>query len=347
MRIEITQASYVTPDAVTLRFRKTGALEKYKAGQHGIFAFRVNGEKVLRTYSFHTAPEADHDVAITVRRVRDGLISSLLMNQQLPSLELEGISGNFFIEPSPEKKRHLLMFAGGSGITPIMSMIRAVLHTEKQSSISLLYANRNYERMILRDELNELQVRSGGRLNVYHVISQPQEVPADFPVFYNGRLSKLILKKFIKDLTAEMNLDNEFYMCGPFSYMEMVQETIQSLNIDAGRIRKEHFHIPRQERLPDFTNLPDRDVIIRFNGEEKLVMVSGGKSILRAALDKNIELPHSCTEGQCGVCRAWLISGEVKLRKNHVLTPEELAAGQILLCQGFPLSVDVTIRANE
>lgn len=347
MRIEITQTSYITPDAVTLRFRKTGALEKYKAGQHGIFAFNVNGEKVLRAYSFHTAPDADHDMAITVRQVRNGLISSLLMNQQIPALELEDISGKFFIEPSPEKKRHLLMFAGGSGITPIMSMVRAILHREKQSSISVLYANRNYERMIFRNELHELQAISGGRLKVYHAMSRPEEVPADFAVFYKGRLSKLILKKFIKDRTADINLDTEFYMCGPFPYMELVQETIQSLNIDTHSIRKEHFHIPPQERLPDFTDLPARDVIIRFKGEEKLVPVPGGKSILRAALDRNIELPHSCKEGQCGVCRAWLISGEVKLRKNHVLTPEELVSNQILLCQGFPLTDDVTIGTGE
>ncbi len=238
------------------------------------------------------------------------------------------------------------MFAGGSGITPIFSMIRSLLYGEPRSTVSLIYSNKTYHKIIFNRELNTLQAEFPKRLRVYHVITQDDNIPAEFPVFYKGRLSKLIAKKILKTILAEANYHVEYYLCGPHSFMQLIEEVIRSVSEDHLKIHKEHFFIPNQEPVFDPTVFPDREIILHVKNEERLLTVKSGKSILQASLESGIQVPYSCIEGQCGTCRAKLISGEVKLRKNHILTEDELKDGQILLCQGFPASDGITIRTS-
>jgi len=258
------------------------------------------------------------------------------------------------------------MFAGGSGITPIFSMIRTLLYDEPRSTVSLIYSNKTYNKIIFNKELQRLEAEFPSRLRVYHVITQDENVPADSPVFYKGRLSKLIAKKIIKTILTEVNYQVEYYLCGPYLFMQLVEETIRSISaeetirsISADRlnINKEHFFIPDQTLAFDHTAFPDREIILLVKSEEKALTVKRGRSILQASkrgrsilqasLESGIQVPYSCTEGQCGTCRATLISGKVKLRKNHILTEEELRDGQILLCQGFPVSDGITIKTSS
>ena len=208
----------------------------------------------------------------------------------------------------------------------------------------MIYSNRSYQRIIFRDELTRLANEFPDRLKIHHVLTQDENVPADFPVFYKSKLSRLIIRKIIKMIHAEISYCTEYYLCGPLGFMELIGESLNSLNIDSAQIHKEHFFIPEtKDTVPDFSNLPPREVRIKLGNEEKRLMVDGGKSILQAALQNNIKLTYSCTEGQCGVCRAFLLTGEVKLRKNHVLSDDELKAGHVLLCQGFPVSDNVSV----
>lgn len=345
MKLEIAEITFSAPDAITLRFKGNKKLEHYKPGQHGVFLFDVNGEKLTRTYSFHTVAGIDSDPAITIRAVENGTVSNFVINNRAADVALESISGSFFLEPSPKTKRHLIMFAGGSGITPIMAMIRAALYNEPQSSISLIYSNRNYRRIIFRDELIRLANAFPDRLKIHHVLTENENVPADFPVFYKSKLSRFIIRRLINIIHSEISYNTEYYLCGPHGFMELIGESLNSLDVDSARIYKEHFFIPETiDPCLDFSNLPPREVLIKFSDAEKLLVVNGGKSILQAALQNNIKLTHSCSEGQCGMCRAFLLTGEVRLRKNHVLTDDELKAGQVLLCQGFPVSDNVSVR---
>lgn len=225
-------------------------------------------------------------------------------------------------------------------------MLKEVLHKEPMSTISLVYSNKVHSRVIFKDELLTLETKFTGRLKIFHILTQEENLSSEFPVFYRGRLSKLITKKILKSILAEDNYGIEYYLCGPYSFMQLVEETIRGLSLGETKILREHYFIPEQKSDFDYTTLPPREVIIQIQDEENLLIVPGGKSILQTALENKINLPYSCTEGQCGRCRAVLVSGEVKLRKNHVLKEGELKEGQILLCQGFPISEGVTIKSS-
>jgi ring-1,2-phenylacetyl-CoA epoxidase subunit PaaE len=253
--------------------------------------------------------------------------------------------GDFFIKGSQELKRHLVMFAGGSGITPIISMIKTVLANEPLTSISLIYSNQKFDRIIFRSELLQLENQFQNSIKIYHVLTKDDKIPADFPVFYKDRLSKLVIKKLLRNILAEVNYGTEYYLSGPFELMQLAEDSIRSIDTNNSKVYKEHFYIPSNpERDFDVSQFATQEVVIRSKDGERLVTVDAGKSILEASLIHGIRLAHSCKEGQCGVCRSILVSGEVKLRRNHVLTSEELNAGQILLCQGFPASENVVVQ---
>lgn len=344
MKLDIVRKSKPTGDSISLYFRKSADLAKYKAGQHALLSIRINGEVFKRTYSFHTSPDIDENVGITVRAVEGGLVSNYLQINGAVDISLDGVAGHFVCEPYQDDRRHLVMFAAGSGITPIMSMLKTILHREPESIISVIYSNKTYAKAIFKDELADLAKKFHGRLAVYHILTQEENPPVDTPFFYKGRLSKMITKKALKTILAELNYPTEYYLCGPFAFMQMVEESILALDPDNPTIYKEHFYIPDEKREFDPSNLQTRDVILQIEDEEQLLIVPGGKTILDAARDRGMTLPHSCTEGQCGTCRAFLVSGEVKLRRNHILTEDELKAGQILLCQAFPISDGITIK---
>lgn len=344
MKLQIIERTFPTPDSVTLRFKPDKTLEHYKPGQHGVFTFNVNGENITRTYSFHTVSGFDPDPSITIRAVEDGKVSTFVRSNEIEQVGLEKITGSFYVEPSGETQRHLVMFAGGSGITPIMAMIRAILLNERRSSISLIYSNRDFASIIFRRELAQLESEFPHRLKILHVLTRETNIPADFRVFCRGRLSRLVVRKLLKAIHAEITYATEYYLCGPFQFMELIRDSMTSLNIDSAQIHQENFFIPETSGTSlDISTLLPREVIVKFPDEEKLLLVDAGKSILQAALESNLKVTYSCTEGQCGMCRALLLSGEVKLRKNHVLTEEELKRGEILLCQGFPLSDQVSV----
>jgi ring-1,2-phenylacetyl-CoA epoxidase subunit PaaE len=331
-----------------LWFKRDSNLTSYKPGQHGVFSFSVGENNLTRTYSFHTSPHVDDEVAITIRAVEGGLVSNFLTNTSPDRIQisLEKIEGGFTLEPSQDVKRHLIMFAGGSGITPIFSMVRSLLHNEPSSTVSLIYSNKTYNKIIFNKELQTLEAEFPTQLKVYHVITQDENVPADFPVFYKGRLSKLIVKKIIKTILAEVSYHVEYYLCGPYLFMQLIEETIRVIGAHRPNINKEHFFIPDQTPAFDPATLPDREIILLIKDMERAITVKSGRSILQASLESGIQVPYSCTEGQCGTCRAKLIGGEVKLRKNHILTDAELNDGQILLCQGFPVSDGITIKTS-
>lgn len=344
MQIQILRTEKPTTDSISVYFKRPETHQDYMPGQHGRFTFHINGTSFVRTYSFHTAPH-EEEMGFTVRSVTNGVVSNYLLNVTEPiSIDLQEVSGQFTIDTSPEVKRHLIMFAAGSGITPILSIIKSVLRNEPRSTISLIYSNKTYDRIIFKNELHQLEARFPERLKVHHVLTQSENLPADFPVFFKGRLSPLITKKIIKSILAERDYCSEYFTCGPEGFMDLVSTTVRAIGPGRPKVRKEIFFVPTKKSDFDFATLPDREIILDTNCEEKLVVVRGGKSILQASLEQGIKVPYSCTEGQCGTCRANLISGEVKLGKNHILDQSELDARQILLCQSFPLTDDVVVK---
>lgn len=344
MYLEILRTETAAEDAVSIYFIKPEGFT-YKAGQHGLFSFSIDGQKFERTYSFHTAPH-ENEIGITVRAIDNGMVSNYIQRIKPGiSIPLVAIGGNVFLEPAIAKKRHLIMLAGGAGITPILSMIKMILTHEQQASVSLIYTNRNYHRIIFRDELRALESAFPGRLTVYHIITKTYAVPDDFSTFYKGRLTPLIIRQIFKKIRSGVDADFEYIACGPNGLMDVVEQTLHTIDPLAS-LRKEVFYIQDRKSQIDFESAIEREIILHTNDDEKLVIVKPGQSILQAAREQGIIVPFSCTEGQCGTCRAKLISGEVRHRKNHILTENELKDGYILLCQGFPVSNGVAIRTT-
>ena len=162
MKLDIVRKSKPTRDSISLYFRKSTDLTKYKAGQHALLSIRINGEVFKRTYSFHTSPDIDENVGITIRAVEGGLVSNYLQVNDAADISLDGVAGDFVIEPCQDNRRHLVMFAAGSGITPIMSMLKTILHHEPESRISLIYSNKYYSSIIFNDELADLAKKFHG-----------------------------------------------------------------------------------------------------------------------------------------------------------------------------------------
>ncbi len=347
MKLIVKRIERSTKDSVTLVFDRIPEFDHYKAGQHVSLSTHVYGNHVSRTYSINSSPNADQEIAITIRSIPGGSLSNYVIEniREKELVELDGPFGDFTVEPSLENKRNLILFAGGSGITPVISILKSVLHGEPLSCVSLIYSNRSEERIIFKSELQEFQRTYKDRFHLLHVISQPQEIDSDLTIFYKGQLSKLIVRKLIRNLLNENSMIPEVYLCGPYGFMQMIEAAVISLNLDLS-IHKENFFIPPNQLEPsfDFTSLVTREIRIQWREQEYLLNVPGGQSILTAALNSDLKLPHSCQGGQCGTCRSVLIAGEVKLRKNHILTEEELQQSQILTCQAYPISEGVTIQ---
>lgn len=345
MVLQLKEIVHTTADSTTLRFKASKVIELYRPGQHGILLFSIDGQKFTRTYSFHTVSDLDSDPAITVRTITNGVVSNHLKNSNTTNLHVEliKVTGDFFIQPSVQKARHVVMFAGGSGITPLAAMCKAILFQEPGSIVSLVYSNRSSESIILKDELSALENEFSSRFKIYHVLTDGTDSAETVPVFFKGRLSKLIVRKLIKGLTDER--EKEFYLCGPRGFMEMTEDALRSLAVPVEQVFKETFFDDSKEAF-DFNNLPERKIVFQTSRGFRHVLVESGKSLLQAGLENGLALKYSCRQGQCGTCQATLLQGEVKLKQNYILTSEELKAGQTLLCQSFPVSDDVMIRID-
>ncbi|MFD1140836.1 2Fe-2S iron-sulfur cluster-binding protein [Larkinella insperata] len=351
--LTVTNVVYPTVDSATLYFNKPTDSFTYYPGQHVAITAVVDNKSITRTYSLSTAPLVDDQLAITVKRLPRGLLSTHLVENARAGIDLlvEGPLGQFYTVPNPANQRHLILFAGGSGITPLYSMIRSILQEEPHSKLSLVYANRTWEGIIFQQPLAQLQQQHPDRFFLYHVLEQYHELKEWQlrHVFLKGSLSRLVIKKIVHQLQAQAPGPTEFYLCGPYGYMELIQQTLAGLGIPLHTIYKEAFFVPEPDKKAkvDFDHLPTQTVQLRLKGQIQALTVPSGQSILEAALLAGFSLRYSCQQAQCGTCRVRLLQGQVEMERNYALSAVEVSQGQILLCRTFPLSNDVLIEPFE
>jgi ring-1,2-phenylacetyl-CoA epoxidase subunit PaaE len=348
--LKVQQVLFPAKETVSLLFDKDESFSNYLPGQHLRLATQVNGKKVGRTYSICTAPDIDQHVAVTIRRIEGGLLSNFLVDnaQAGMEIELEGPFGAFTIQTNQDQKRHLILLAAGSGITPLYSILRSVLHQEPHSVASLVYANRSFDRIIFHQQLQTLEEQFPDRFSVYHAISEVKNLPPNFELFFKGRLSRLIIKKLLQGLLTTYEIKPEFYLCGPSGFMHIAEEAIVALGKAPSSILKENFYNPNDavgEGMIDFITLPAQEVSVDIRGILYSVQVKPGQSILQAAIAQGIPAIYSCQQGQCGQCRSLLVHGQLKMKQNYILSADELADGQVLLCQGYPLTEGILVQA--
>jgi ring-1,2-phenylacetyl-CoA epoxidase subunit PaaE len=338
-----------TRDAISIVFEQPVDKKiQYKSGQFLTLIVPVNGKEVRRAYSLCTSPYVDADLAVTVKRVDNGLMSNWLPDNLKIGVSVKVMEpmGQFTTEYSKTGKRHVIMFAGGSGITPMMSLIKSLLTQEPESITSLIYCNRDIDSIIFKEALDKLQTTYEGRLHVIHVLDN---APMNWQG-YSGLLNHDMLAKLFERI-PEWGIEKTTYlMCGPEGMMKNAEVLLSERKIPKEKIIKESFvqgTIDKESKKEDPSDRKtDKafEVTIRYDGQEYKVIVPPHKAILETALDQGIDLPYSCQSGLCTACRGKCLSGKVKLDEEEGLSQSERAEGYVLTCVGHPLTDDVIIE---
>lgn len=338
-----------TKEAITIVFEQPAQKINYKSGQFLTLIIPVQGKEVRRAYSLCSSPFVDQDLAVTVKRVENGMMSNWLADNLKPGLSIKVMEpmGQFTTEFSTSKKRHLIMFAGGSGITPMMSIIKSLLTQEPDSIVSLIYCNRDIDSIIFKDVLEKMSTEDEGRLHVIHILDT---APMNWQG-YSGLLNHDMLTKLFERIPDWGIASTTYLMCGPEGMMKNVESLLAMRQIPSDKIFKESFvqgTIAKSNKpeaaVAESGELKEREVTIRYDGQEYKVVVPPNKAILETALDQGIDLPYSCQSGLCTACRGKALSGKVKLDEEEGLSASERAEGYVLTCVGHPLTDDVVIE---
>jgi len=336
-----------TKDTISIVFEQPEKKISYKSGQFLTLITGVDGKEIRRAYSLCSSPFVDTDLAVTVKRVENGLMSNWLPDHLKPGDKLKVMEpmGQFTTDFKKENKRHLVMFAGGSGITPMMSIIKSILSQEPESICSLIYCNRDIDSIIFKDEFDRKQNSFEGRFHVIHVLDN---APMNWQG-YSGLLNHDMLLKLFERI-PNWGIDKTTYlMCGPEGMMKNVEQLLSEQHIPKEKIFKESFVTgvldkEKKEAVSAKVEFKAREVTIRYDGQEYKVMVPPDKAILETALDAGIDLPFSCQSGLCTACRGKALSGKVKLDEEEGLSQSEKDEGYVLTCVGHPLTDDVVIE---
>jgi ring-1,2-phenylacetyl-CoA epoxidase subunit PaaE len=337
-----------TKDAISIVFDHPDSGKiGYKSGQFLTLIANVNGKEVRRAYSLCSSPFVDQDLAVTVKRVDNGLMSNWLADNLKvgTTMRIMEPMGQFTTEYNAGNKRHIILFAGGSGITPMMSLIKSTLVQEPDSICSLIYCNRDIDSIIFKNELEKLEITDEGRLHVIHVLDN---APMNWQG-YSGLLNHEMLTKLFERIPDWGIHKTTYLMCGPEGMMKNVESLLEKRSIPKEKIFKESFvqgTIDKNDKKqPEVGGeLKAREVTIRYDGQEYKVLVPANKAILETALDQGIDLPYSCQSGLCTACRGKALSGQVKLDEEEGLSQSERAEGYVLTCVGHPLTDDVVIE---
>jgi ring-1,2-phenylacetyl-CoA epoxidase subunit PaaE len=318
----------------------------YKAGQFITVILEIDGKKERRSYSMSSSPR-EASLAITVKKVSKGLVSNYLFNQIKvgDAIEVMEPMGHFVAEPDPEFARNIVLFGGGSGITPLMSIIKTILPAEQKSRVFLIYGSRSEGEIIFKKQLDQLEMQYQGRLKVIHVLSKPSYTWTGYKTRINQASAVIFLKQDVG-----INIpDAEYYLCGPEGMMEQVTNALQLFNVPAEQIHKEHFFesLQKHETKEEETEgLKQQTVKIKYEGKEYSVLVKPQETILEAALNQNIDLPYSCQAGMCTACMGICVSGKIQMDEEDGLTDREIAKGYVLTCVSHPLTSDVVVEID-
>lgn len=322
-----------THDAISIVLDVPASLReifRYRAGQFLTFKVPWQGRVLVRSYSLSSSPEVDSEHKVTVKRVELGRISNWMNDAVRAGSTLMVVppAGVFVLDPNA--RRDLVLFSGGSGITPCISLIKSALATT-QRRMRLVYANRDADSILFAAELASLRERHPDRFEVIHSLDSER-----------GFLSEA-------DVAAQVGreLDRDFYLCGPAAFMDTVEHALRERGVARERIHIERFISPPDHDAapaPDPGEVAPRSITLVIDGKAREVPYEAGERVLHAARRAGLDPPFSCEEGYCSCCMAKLVTGKVVMASNDCLTPDLLAEGWVLTCQSRCVSEDVRIE---
>ncbi|MCP4461071.1 MAG: ferredoxin--NADP reductase [Cytophagales bacterium] len=344
LTLTIKEVVNIAKDAVNVVFEKPDTEFNYLPGQFITLISSIDGNKIRRAYSLCSTPFEDEFPAITVKRVVDGRMSNHVNDtfKAGDTVEVMEPMGQFTTEFKEDASRKATFIGGGSGITPLISIIRSMLLKEPESQIVLIYANRNVAHVIFWEMLESLVTVNNERLKVVHILEEDTERLAELV----GRPTPESIAGLVK--SYELN-DSEFFICGPQPMMDVVSEGLKSAEISNAAIRMESFEAGKtssKEIIDSDEPKAASQVTIMLEGKEHVVSVSMDQGILETALDAGLDMPYSCQSGVCTACRGKCLEGEISIDDTEGLSDEELEEGYRLLCVGKPKSEKIRVEVG-
>lgn len=356
--LKIAQIIRETPDAVSLKFLVPESLKemfRYRSGQYITLIFEMNGQEERRAYSMSSAPHED-GITVTVKKVKDGLVSSLINDQLKEGQEVKVIppQGHFNIAPKENNQKCYMLFGAGSGITPLKSIIKTILEKEPQSNIALLYGNRTEESIIFKEQLDALAQKYKGQFEVNYYLSAPPKAGGIKGLFGKkkvawtggvGRINSKAIKHFLEENKC-LHSDSEYYICGPGEMIDTVEDVLKARGVNEKQIHFERF-TPSKKKVNTTTAVEDATLIAHLDDERYELTIPKGKNILEVMLKNNIDAPFACKAGVCSSCIAKIKSGEVAMDSVGALDEDEIKHGYILTCQSHPTTPKVEIDFDD
>lgn len=336
LKLILKEVKRETKDAVSILFNVPEEIKSnytFAAGQYLNLKLTLDGQEIRRAYSICSDPESG-ELRIAVKAVKNGLFSQFA-NSKLKAgdlLEVGKPEGKFTFEPQADRQRNYAAFVAGSGITPVLSILKSVLKSEPKSSFVLVYGNKSPEETIFHQELHDLQLKYVGRFFVQYVYSQAKAENALF-----GRIDKPTVN-FVLDTKHKEMVFSKFYLCGPEEMISTVSDVLTAHNVAEKDIKFELFFSSSKENTIEKTIEGHSTITILVDNEETTFEMSAKQTILDAALKQGIDAPYSCQGGICSSCLARVTSGTAQMTKNSILSEKEIASGLILTCQAHPTS---------
>ena len=347
-RLRVAEVVPETDEANSIRFEIPSDLVdafRFKAGQHLTLRAEIGGEEVRRNYSLCTAP-SDNDVMVTVKRIAGGLFSNWVGDNLKAGDTLDVMTphGSFTTIFDANANRHYVGIAGGSGITPVMSLIRTALSEEPKSCFTLLYGNRDSSSIIFLEALAALKNEHMGRLEIFHFLAEEE---GDFDLF-NGMLDKARCEEAIDALVGDAGAIDAWFICGPGPMMDAAEAALLERNVSKERIHIERFTADRPSAAlaAQMAELQQKatglTLSVTLDGRTRKVAFTEA-NILDSARESGLPAPFACKAGVCATCRAKVTSGKVEMAARYGLTDEEIADGYVLTCQSVPVGDGVAV----
>jgi ring-1,2-phenylacetyl-CoA epoxidase subunit PaaE len=336
-----------TKDTVSVSFDLSSDITnkfKFKSGQYLTLKCEVNGEECRRSYSICSSPNNDEPLTVAVKKVPNGKVSNFINNDLSVGDEIEVMEpqGNFTIENQINQEKKFVGFAAGSGITPMMSMIKDVSNENSKSKFLLFYGNKTEEDVIFKNQLEGL---NSDRVEVHYLYTQQ---PSSSKLM-TGRINSAKASELMKSKMDWLNSDG-FYMCGPEQMIVDIKESLQSFGVVDDKINYELFTVPVLMNSENNSVTVDAD----FDGESMVTVICDdeevefelnmdGNTILDAAMNEDLDVPFSCKGAVCCTCKAKVVEGKVTMDANYALSEQEVEDGYVLACQAHPASAKVIV----
>ncbi len=341
-KLIIKKITHETKDAVVITFDIPAKLKenfRFIAGQYLVIKAKIGQKEIRRSYSICSSPNSDK-IKIAIKALKRGLFSEYA-NTELcvgDSLNISIPQGRFTLHTDKQNKKNYIAFVAGSGITPVMAMIKAVINIEPLSKFVLIYANKTELDVIFKNKIEKLKQNFPNQFYIQNVFSKTNVDGALF-----GRIDRGIVNYCIKNKFKTFNFDS-YYLCGPEGMINIVKESLLAQKVLSDNIYFELFTESKIEKKVSGTNA---NAIIILDDENFEISVKQNQSILEAALAAGIDAPYSCKGGVCASCMAKITSGKARMIKNMVLTDDEISEGFILTCQAQPTTKQITVDYDE